>query len=334
MQPALSFSFMLLFVLLSVLGILGNSFIVLVLSREWLRHGRLLPSDKILISLSASRCCLQCVGLGDNFYSYLYQEKYFRGVAHKFFHLYWHFLSVAAFWFGTWLSVLFCVKIANFSHPTFLWLKWRLPRLVAWFLLSFVLMAFITTLLLFWGNHILHQGLILKKYSGNITYKEWRRKIIFHFLLPVKLVSLSTPFSVFLLSILLLISSLRRHTCRMKLNGHSQQDSSSQAHSRALRSLLSFLTLYILSFMCLVIDDTFFFPLESEWYWPWQIILYLCIFFHPFILISSNLKLRNVIRHLLSLARGFWVAQVAVSPYTEEENRMMAHLRGNAFIGS
>ena len=33
-----------LFVLLCILGLLANGFIVLVLSREWVRRGRLLPS--------------------------------------------------------------------------------------------------------------------------------------------------------------------------------------------------------------------------------------------------------------------------------------------------
>ncbi|XP_062050849.1 taste receptor type 2 member 41 [Lepus europaeus] len=329
MQPALTVFFMLLFVLLSVLGILANSFIVLVLSREWLRHGRLLPSDTILISLSAFRLCLQCVGLGDTFFSYLSQEEYYRGRAHEFLHLHWHFLNTATFWFGTWLSVLFCLKIANFSQPAFLWLKWRLPRLVPQFLLGFALLSFITTLLMFWGNHVLHQGLTLRKFSGNTTYKEWKRRLEFHFFLPVKLVTLSIPCCFFLLSIVLLISSLRKHAWRMKRNAHSLQDSSGQAHNRALRSLVSFLTLYTLSFMSLVINGTFFSSLESEWYWPWQIILYLCICLHPFVLISSNLKLRSVFRHLLLLARGSWVTQTAVSPYTGEENRTMAHLCGN-----
>lgn len=59
MQPALSAFFRLLFVLLCLLGILANGLIVLVLSREMMRRGRPLPSDMILVSLGASRFCLQ-----------------------------------------------------------------------------------------------------------------------------------------------------------------------------------------------------------------------------------------------------------------------------------
>lgn len=57
-QPAFTALFTLLFVLLCILGLLANGFIVLVLSREWVRRGRLPPSDLILFSLglSASAC--------------------------------------------------------------------------------------------------------------------------------------------------------------------------------------------------------------------------------------------------------------------------------------
>ena len=48
MHPEFTVLFMLLFVLLCILGLLANGFIVLVLSREWVQHGRLLPSDLIL----------------------------------------------------------------------------------------------------------------------------------------------------------------------------------------------------------------------------------------------------------------------------------------------
>ena len=68
MHPAFTVLFMLLFVLLCILGLLANGFIVLVLSREWVRRGRLLPSDLILFSLGLSRFCLQWVGMGNNFY--------------------------------------------------------------------------------------------------------------------------------------------------------------------------------------------------------------------------------------------------------------------------
>ncbi|XP_005083126.1 taste receptor type 2 member 41 [Mesocricetus auratus] len=308
MLPALTVFFMSVFVLLCVLGILANGFIVLMLSREWLRRGRLLPLDMILFSLGASRFCQQCVGLVNSFYYFFYLVEYSKGLARQLISLHWDFLNSATFWFGTWLSVLFCTKIANFSHPVFLWLKWRLPALVPRLLLGSVLVSFIITLLFFWGNHAVYQAFLRREISGNTTFEEWNRRLEISYFMPLKLATMSIPSSLFLISILLLINSLRRHTQRMQNNAHSLQDSSAQAHSRALKSLISFLVLYALSFVSMVTDATVIISSDNMWYWPWQIILYLCMSVHPFILITNNLRFRGTFRQLLLLARGFWVA--------------------------
>ncbi|XP_027428915.1 LOW QUALITY PROTEIN: taste receptor type 2 member 41 [Zalophus californianus] len=299
MQPALSVFFMLLFVLLCLLEILANGFIALVLSRERMRRGRLLPSDVILISLGASRFCLQWVGMVNNFDYILHLNQYSQGPARQFTGLHWDFLNLATFWFGSWLSVLFCMKIANFTHPTFLWLKWRLPGSVPWLLMASLLISFIVTLLFFWGNQAVYQGFLIRKFPGNMTFKPWSQRLEIHYFLPLKLITLSVPWSVFLVSIALLINSLRRHTGRMQRSTHSLQDPSGQAHTRALKSLIPFLILYALSFASLS---------ESDWYWPWQILIYLCTSVHPYILILSNLQLRGVCSQLLLLARGFQLA--------------------------
>lgn len=308
MQPVLSGFFMLLFVLLCLLGILANGFIVLVLSRERMRRGRLLPSDMILLSLGASRFFLQWVGMANSFYYFLHLADYSTGPARQFFGLHWDFLNTATFWFSSWLSVLFCMKIANFTHPTFLWLKWRFPGSVPWLLMASLLISFIVTLLFFWGNHAVYQGFLIRKLPGNMTFRQWSRRLEIHYFLPLKLITLFFPCSIFVVSIALLINSLRRHTGRMRLSAHSLQDPSAQAHTRALKSLISFLILYALSFGSLIIDAAGFFSSKSDWYWPWQIIMYLCTSVHPFFLILSNLRLRGVYRQLLLLARGLWVA--------------------------
>ncbi|XP_006094833.1 taste receptor type 2 member 41-like [Myotis lucifugus] len=307
MQPAFTALFMLLFVLLCLLGILANGFIVLVLSREWRRLGRLLPSDMILISLGASRFCLQWVGMVHNFYSFFHLEEFSKGPAGQLIRFQWDFLNSATFWFGTWLSVLFCMKIANLTHPTFLWLKWRFPGSVPWLLLGSLLISTIVTLFFFWGDYALNQGFFIREVYENMTYMERVMSMEIHYFLPLKFVTLSIPCSVFLVSTALLIHSLRRHTRTMRQSAHSLQDASTQAHTRALKSLIFFLILYILSFMSLIIDTVGFFFSENDWFWPWQIVTYLCTSVHPFILILSSPRLREVFRQLLLLARGFWL---------------------------
>ncbi|MBV97041.1 Taste receptor type 2 member 41, partial [Eschrichtius robustus] len=200
------------------------------------------------------------------------------------------------------------MKIANFTHPTFLWLKYGLPGLVPWLLLGSLLISLIITLLFFWGNHDLYKGFLIRKFSGNLTYNQRSRRLEIHHFLPLKLVTLSIPCSLFLVSMAVLMNPLRRHMWRMRHSAHSLQEPSAQAHTRAPKSLISFLVLYALSFMSLIIDAAGFYSSESDWYWPWQILTYSCTSIHPFILILSNLRLRGVFRQLILLARGFWVA--------------------------
>ncbi|KAF3819445.1 hypothetical protein GH733_013595, partial [Mirounga leonina] len=194
MQPALSAFFMLLFLLLCLLGILANGFIVLVLSRERMRRGRLLPSDMILISLGASHFCLQWVGMVNNFYYFLHLNEYSQGPAWQLTGLHWDFLNSATFWLGSWLSVPFCMKIANFTHPNFLWRKWRFPGSVLWLLRASLLISFIVTLLFFWGDHAVYQGFLIRKFPGNMTFKQWSRRLEIHSFLPLKLITSTSGF--------------------------------------------------------------------------------------------------------------------------------------------
>ncbi|KAM5255787.1 taste receptor type 2 member 41-like [Ctenodactylus gundi] len=303
MRLAWTTFFISLFTLLCALGILANGFMVLVLSKEWLKRGRLPPSDMILFGLGASRFFQQGLGMMFNYFYFFCFTEFSIGFIRLFVSLFWEFLNGTTFWFGTWLSVVFCVKIANFSHPAFLWLKWRLPRLVPRLLLGSVLISFTITLLFFWGNYAVYQA--VKKYP-NISHKEWNKRMETYYFMPLKLITMSIPCSLFLVSILSLISSLSIHSLRMRNSAHSPQEGSSiHIHARALKSLVSFLILYALSFVTLVVDAAVFITTDSKWFWPWQIIIYLCMSIHPFILINSNLKLRGLLRQVILLARGF-----------------------------
>ncbi|XP_004714047.1 taste receptor type 2 member 41 [Echinops telfairi] len=304
MQPALLAFFKLLFALLCLLGTAANGFIVLVLGAEWWRRGRLAPPDLVLFSLGAARFCLQWLGLANNFYAVLCRAQYFTGPARQLFGLHWDFLNTATFWLGTWLSVLFCAKVASFSHPAFLWLKWRLPAWVHRLLLGSLAVSTVVTLLFFWGNRLMYQGYLMGDVVGNRTYREWTHWLEIHYFLPLKLAALSVPCSLFLAAMALLLTSLRRHGHRMRLHRSALQDPRARAQARALSALVSFLGLYALSFFSLVIDAAGFFSVESDGYWPWQIVIYLCTSLHPFVLILGSPKLRAACRQPLLRPRG------------------------------
>ncbi|XP_036616482.1 taste receptor type 2 member 41-like [Trichosurus vulpecula] len=304
-EPFMIFA-MVLYVTLCSLGILANGFIVVVLGREWVPCHRLSPCDMILINLGASRFCLQWLGITHNFYYFLHHLQYSKEPTCQYFGIYWDFLNMATFWFATWLSVLFCVKIANFTHPIFLWLKWRIEGLVPWFLLISLLNSFIVTVLFFVGNNTLYQAFLQGTFSENTTLYGFTRKLEIHYFLPLKLITLSIPCSMFVVSTVLLITSLRRHSWTMRHSVHSTQDPSTQAHTRGLKSLVSFLVLYALSFLFMITDVAVFSGFEGTWYWPWHIVIYLCSSIHPFILILGNSQLGGTLMKLLLLLKVFW----------------------------
>ncbi|XP_027697092.1 taste receptor type 2 member 41-like [Vombatus ursinus] len=295
---------MVLYVLLCFLGIMGNGFIVVVLGREWVRCHRLSPRDVILISLGASRFCLLWLGMTRDFCSFLHLQ-YSMEPTYQYLGIYLDFLSSVTVWCAACLSVLFCVKIANFTHPIFLWLKWRVNGLVPWFLLVSLLISFIVSMLFFVSNNALYQAFLQGAFSGNITLYDFTRNLEIHYFLPLKLITSSIPFSMFVVSTVLLITSLWRHSWRMQQSAHCTQDASTQAHTRALKSLVSFLVLHSLSFMFFIINAAFY-DFEGTWYWPWQIALYLSTTLHPSILILGNSHLGGALMKLLLLPKTFW----------------------------
>ncbi|XP_072506378.1 taste receptor type 2 member 41-like [Notamacropus eugenii] len=297
---------MVLYILLCFLGIMANGFIVVVLGREWVRCHQLSPCDMILIILGASCFFLQWVGMIHNFYYFFHHLQYSKEPARQYFGIYWDFLNTVTFWFATWLSVLFCVKIADFTHPIFLWLKWRVKGLVPWFLLFSLLISFIITMLFFAGNNALYQAFFQGTFFGNGTLYDFTRKLEIHYFFPLKLITLCIPSSLFVVSIILLIISLQRHFWKIKHNANSAQDPSIQAHTRALKLLVTFLVLYALSFMSFIIDAAIS-GIGSTWYWLWQIVIYLCTSVHPVILIFGNSQLGQALMKLLLLVpKAFW----------------------------
>nr|XP_034953089.1 taste receptor type 2 member 41-like [Zootoca vivipara] len=157
----------------------------------------------------------------------------------------WTFITTADLWLAAWLSVLYCVKIANFSHPLFLQMKWRFPGLVPWLLLGTVVFSAIITTVAITGSSVMTKCNLFESFLNNnsdsrIKMSDYCKYVVLLYTIPNFL-----PFMIFLSSSILLLTSLWRHK---NLLQSSARDASTEIHLNAIKALASFFILYISSF--------------------------------------------------------------------------------------
>lgn len=176
------------------------------------------------------------------------------------------FTNHLSIWLATCLSVFYCLKVSSFSHPTFLWLKWRVSRLVVWMLLSTLLLSCSSAV------SLIHEFKIYSVLSGidgtgNVT-EPFRKKRNEYKLIHV----LGTlwdfpPLIVSLASYFLLILSLGRHMRQMQQNFTGSRYPSTEAHKRAIKIILSFFFLFLLYFLFFSILTCSYFYQQLRWLW-------------------------------------------------------------------
>ncbi|XP_060092492.1 taste receptor type 2 member 140-like [Heteronotia binoei] len=211
----------------TLIGMVANGSIFLINFTEWFRRGRLSPTDLILNCLSWSRLLqlvLTILNVSSFFTSILSNAPFMLNGM-------WIFVNTVSLWFAACLSVFYLAKIAIFFHPLFLQVKRRFSGLVPWLLLGSVIFSAVVTIIV----------LTIWSYEGNMPHA--CRNII-ALIAPFAFI----PFTVFLLSSTLLISSLWMHMRRVQCNGAGSRDLNTQAHLSAIKALASFAVLYLISF--------------------------------------------------------------------------------------
>uniref|UniRef100_A0A8C0WEA3 Taste receptor type 2 n=1 Tax=Castor canadensis TaxID=51338 RepID=A0A8C0WEA3_CASCN len=291
MPPIPTLIFMVIFCLQSLVAMLQNGFMAIVLGREWMRSQAPQATDMIIACLALSRFCLHGSATLNNFlefFGFCYQVNFFG--------IFWDFINTLILWLTTWLAMFYCVKISSFSYHVFFWLKWRISRLIPRLLLGSLIISGLSAIISASGNtiaaHFSH---------GNCTFGH--KTLIFyrHYYLSHGVLMWLTPFFMFLVSIVLLIFSLSRHVGHMRDCRRGPYDSSTQAHTMALKSLAFFLIFYTMYFLSMVISIVSITPIQSLWYWAKELITYACISLHSVILVLSSPKLRK------HFTEGFWV---------------------------
>uniref|UniRef100_A0A803TAW7 Taste receptor type 2 member 40 n=1 Tax=Anolis carolinensis TaxID=28377 RepID=A0A803TAW7_ANOCA len=224
---------LIIFEFVSIIGILGNGFIIVVNGYQWFQNRKMIPCDFLLTSLSTSRFIMQ-LDFFIYYILYLTLKINFKLFLDDFLFFSWMFFNMISNWCATWLSVFYCVKVANFANPLFLWLKARinmlLPRLLG---------------LSIWCN-------------VTETLPENASQIEVCFMAPITFLPIQLSFYVINLCLstiasILLLVSLWRHTRNLKKSDFGVKDLSTQVHIKVMAFLLFWIFFYFVDFIALIV---------------------------------------------------------------------------------
>uniref|UniRef100_A0A670K9I3 Taste receptor type 2 n=1 Tax=Podarcis muralis TaxID=64176 RepID=A0A670K9I3_PODMU len=239
------FGFILL-VIETLIGMVGNGFIVIINFIDWHSSRKLSPADMILSCLGLFRVLFHEVVIQSAIFK-LFSLDAVRGTDAKMArYSSWTFVTTTDLWFATWLSVLYCVKIANFSHPLFLQMKRRFPGLVPWLLLGTVGFSAITTTVAILGSSKMTKCNLFGSFPSNNSDSGIKMPNDCWYVALLYTTPNFLPFMIFLSSSILLLTSLWRHK---NLLQSSAKDASTEVHLKAIKALASFFILYIASFL-------------------------------------------------------------------------------------
>ncbi|XP_019490648.1 PREDICTED: taste receptor type 2 member 46-like, partial [Hipposideros armiger] len=231
-----------------VLGNFANGFIALVNCIDWVKRQKISTAHQILTGLAVSRVSLLWT-LVIYWYGHVYNPALNNIEVRVIIYMAWTASNHLSLWFATSLSVLYLLKIANFSSLLFLHLKQKVKRVI---------------LIIFLGNLVflvfhlafvnINTNMSINEYKGNIT---WKTKLmdIMHFT-DMALFTLGNviPFTMSLTCFVLLIFSLWKHLKNMQLCGKGSQDPSTKVHIRAMQIVISFLLLFAFYILVLIIS--------------------------------------------------------------------------------
>ncbi|XP_058511669.1 taste receptor type 2 member 140-like [Ochotona princeps] len=153
-------------------------------------------------------------------------------------------------WFATSLSLFYFLKIASFSNSVFLYLKWRVEKVVS--------VTLLLSLLLLLCNIVqanIEIGIRIKLHKRNMTldHISMESAHLFTILMSVESLFMVIPFTVSLTAFLLLIFSLWKHLRKMQLNARESRDASTKAHLKGLQTVIASNVLWIIFFLSILV---------------------------------------------------------------------------------
>ncbi|XP_005379689.1 PREDICTED: taste receptor type 2 member 14-like [Chinchilla lanigera] len=245
----------------SIIGIVGNVFIALVNCMDWIKRRKISLVDQILTSLAISRLGLLCSALTHTMLYTVHPDWLKTEKMLRMFIIAWVVTNHFSIWLATCLILFYFLKIANFSNSIFLYLKWKVKKVV--------LVALLISLVLLLFNIIaidiqINVWMDRSKRNVSYTYSLKNFKQLPRLLLFYSSMFMLIPFIMSLIACVLLIFSLWKHWKKMRHNAKGSRDAGTAAHIKAMQTVITFLLLYTMYLFCLIMQISSFEFLEEE----------------------------------------------------------------------
>lgn len=273
-----------------LLGSLANVFIVLVSFTGCIKRSKISLADRILASLAISRFDLLCIIL-INWCSTVFNPALLI-VQVKFFICFaWAITNHFNTWLATILSMLYLLKIGNFSNLIFLCLNGKIKSVIVVVLSESLVFLFPNLLTTTTCGRVQ-----VNDHSGNLTGKTKLAYVLNRTVLMTFTLNNVVPFTISMICFLLLIYSLCKHLKTMKLYRKGCQDPSTMAQIKALQAVISFLLLFSMFFLSLIISGhSYMKSLDEPVHLICQVIGTLYPSSHSYILIWGNRKFKQAL---------------------------------------
>ncbi|XP_068864752.1 taste receptor type 2 member 9-like [Aphelocoma coerulescens] len=283
-------------------GMWINAFLVCVLCIAWVKKKTLNSNEKILLLLGCSRFCSLCISWTYSFLSIIYPNYLYVHTVLQLAVFFQSFFNHCNLWFSACLCVFYCIKIANFRNRFFIYLKVKIDRIVPWLFLGSGILALAIGILAYDIAAQPHCNNRNSTAQGNF----WRTNIKMdkHFFPSFFLAGFgyAASFMAVISSAVFLLFSLWRHKRKMQTN--SMKNLNVEAHIRAMKSILSFLVMYSINFVCLVLEMVYVTRSGSHMTFLIVVFQYTFLGVHSLILIFSNPKLEKTLLRILPLERS------------------------------
>ncbi|XP_007640128.1 taste receptor type 2 member 14-like [Cricetulus griseus] len=293
------------FIIEFFIGNLGNGFIALVNCVNSVKRRKIPSVDKILTALAISRFSAVWVLFLDWLVFLKFSLLSITRNTLRMIQIAWNISNHFSVWLTTSLSIFYFLKIAIFSNAIFLYLKWKIKRVVLMALLLSLVLLFLNMFLV-----IKHIDAWIDGYKVNTSnslspsFVEFPRLI----LLPSLMFTL-IPFGVSLTAFLLLIISLWKHIRKMQFFTKGCKDIRIWAHITALQTVVVFLLFYMAFFLSLALEFWMFDIERRETLLLARVSITIFPSIHSCVFILGHSKLRQDLLSVLRWLR-YWCKQV------------------------